>query len=170
MKAFVFRPSNHLITKLDVSGLDDVPSRLKEFIRIAPSGSVPPYSYVEASGKTWTIINVDPFQVTVGRSMAPPSESKEEVLEPQSPFVARTPVVGVLRFFAWANLICSVVVAGWLLAGSSDLREPLSIAIGVAFLVEGIFGCALLLVVAEIAEDVRRLRLQFAPSSSTTGA
>jgi hypothetical protein len=54
MKAFVFKPSNVLIGKFDVTSIDQVPSELKNF---RESNTLTAYDYVECSGKTWTLIN-----------------------------------------------------------------------------------------------------------------
>jgi len=54
MKAFVFKPSNVLIGKFDISSIDQVPSALVKF---RESHTLSAYDYVECCGETWTLIN-----------------------------------------------------------------------------------------------------------------
>ncbi len=72
MKAFIFEPSNKFIGKLDVGSLDEIPDKVREFH--VSNKSVPIYSYVEASGKTWTIVSLDPFQLDDGRVSPTPRQ------------------------------------------------------------------------------------------------
>jgi hypothetical protein len=54
MKAFVFKQSNSLVGKFDVSSIDQIPSALVKF---GESNTLSAYDYLECSGKTWTLTN-----------------------------------------------------------------------------------------------------------------
>ena len=64
MKAFVFQPSNEFIGKFTVQNVESIPDEVRRFV--ASHDSVPLYSYVEASGQKWTIVNLDPLQLRTG--------------------------------------------------------------------------------------------------------
>src|SRR6266516_6479478 len=64
MKAFIFTPSNEFIAKIEVRSVEQLPNMLREFL--TDSRAVPPYSYVELSGTSWTIIDRDPLRLQDG--------------------------------------------------------------------------------------------------------
>jgi len=66
--------------------------------------------------------------------------------------------ISALRFFAWLNLIAGIIgaIAIWVTMG--EVATPVGIGIGFAFLAEGIFGCALLLVICLMAENLIQIR------------
>jgi len=69
MKAFVFKPSNALIGKFDVSSTDHVAEAL---MRFGEDHTLSAYDYVECSGKTWTLITgADGLDLVEGREHAP---------------------------------------------------------------------------------------------------
>jgi hypothetical protein len=75
MKVHVFKRSNEHIGKFIVEEVAAIPSRLPDFLA---SHDVPPYSYLEADGKTWTITGLAPLQLEEGR-VSPPSGYSPEL-------------------------------------------------------------------------------------------
>ena len=65
MNAFVFKPSNELITKLKIDSVEEIRGELQEFH--ASNITVPLYAYIEASGHTWTVTKLDPIELSDGR-------------------------------------------------------------------------------------------------------
>jgi hypothetical protein len=76
--------------------------------------------------------------------------------------------IGFLRIYAWSNLIAGAITGGMFILNSDQriqtggvsqtITNPFMIGLGMAFILLGIFGCAFLLVVAGIAEDVKAIR------------
>jgi hypothetical protein len=54
MKAFVFKPSNALIGKFDISSIDQIPDAIVKF---GESHTLSPYDYIECVGKIWTLVD-----------------------------------------------------------------------------------------------------------------
>lgn len=71
MKAFVFMPSNEFIGKFNIATTEELPEKLQAFL--ASKRSLPPNSYVEASGRTWTIVALDPLKLSDGRVSPAPT-------------------------------------------------------------------------------------------------
>ncbi len=66
----------------------------------------------------------------------------------------------VLQIFAWLDLIGGAVGGvAWLLAQPSGISRQIAVIVGFALILEGILGCALLLVAAGIARDIFLTRL-----------
>jgi hypothetical protein len=110
MKAFIFKPSNEFIGKLSVTSNDQLPDELKKFL--AHAGPVPAYSYVEMSGRTWTVTGQEPLQLQEGRVAPQPSDQVTEyvIKSPQSTEIdiiatgAGLIVIGlVIGIFAYAH-------------------------------------------------------------------
>lgn len=76
MRAFIFKPSNEFIGKVSVTSADQLPEQLKAFL--VNAGPVPPHSYIEMSGKTWTITGQEPLELQEGRVAPPRSKMSEE--------------------------------------------------------------------------------------------
>jgi hypothetical protein len=74
MKVFLFKPSNELLGKFSVEDIDQVAHELRKYAAQHPS--IPAYSYVEASGRSWTIVCYEPFELKEGR-IFPPAKIKE---------------------------------------------------------------------------------------------
>jgi hypothetical protein len=73
--------------------------------------------------------------------------------------------IDTLRFFAWANLVGGIIIAiyVWATMGTVGDRghsegNPFGVVLGLAFFIEGVFGCAFLLVVCTIAENLIAIR------------
>jgi len=77
--------------------------------------------------------------------------------------------ITALKFFAWLDLIGGIVGAVWVWAqfGSTQVTSsysstteanPVAIGIGVGVLLQGMFVCALFLVIASIAESLIAIR------------
>ncbi|MDB4660941.1 hypothetical protein OAE65_01045 [bacterium] len=56
MKAFVFARSNESKGKFEITTLENVPLAFKEF---AAQNIIAEFDYIECSGKSWTVVNVD---------------------------------------------------------------------------------------------------------------
>jgi len=82
------------------------------------------------------------------------------------------PAIGVLRFLAWAQLIGSAIAAVFIWLSASDRIRPGSLTIketdpfdiisGFVILASGLVGCAFLLVVCYIAENLILIRRHLA--------
>jgi len=80
--------------------------------------------------------------------------------------------IEALKFFAWLELIASLVLGIWILVkfsqtavpGFTYLKEinPISIAIGIATILQGMFLCVLFLVIASIADNLIAIRINTA--------
>lgn len=79
--------------------------------------------------------------------------------------------IGVLKFFAWLNLIASSFISVYiwkefsttpvsdrLYSYGKTISNPVAIGLGIGILLQGIFVCAFFLVVAIIAENVIAIR------------
>lgn len=77
--------------------------------------------------------------------------------------------IDVLRVFAWLNLLGGVIVSIYVWStlatfdasgrfGSYHESNPLGVILGIASLTEGVFGCALLLVICSMAENLVAIR------------
>ncbi|MBS4027842.1 MAG: hypothetical protein KGZ58_04305 [Ignavibacteriales bacterium] len=119
------------------------------------------------------------FDIKTGQT---PTISKDNEITP-SPLVLSTNepgsgAISVLRFFAWLNLVAGIIGAiyiwsnfatekilkGTYYSYAESVTNPLGVAIGVAVFLEGIFACALFLVIANIAENLIAIRLNTTPS------
>lgn len=77
--------------------------------------------------------------------------------------------IGVLRVFAWLELVASILIGIWIIfhATTTFLPEsvnhtqifPIGIPIGIAVILQGIIVCSLLLVISSIAENIIAIRL-----------
>ena len=72
MNAFVFKPSNELIGKFFVRDSDSIPDGLRRFL--ADHDPVPPDSYVELSGRKWTIASTEPCRLEEVLAAPPASQ------------------------------------------------------------------------------------------------
>jgi len=85
--------------------------------------------------------------------------------------------ISVLKFFAWLNLLGGVIGAviiffnwgfvevkrGTYYTFTEKIFNPLPMGISIGLLVEGIFGCALLLVICSIANNLIKIRKNTGP-------
>ncbi len=109
------------------------------------------------------------------------SENVDELLEaqqtPQTSMIPSQPrpipgegAISALKFFAWLDLIGSIIWAIWIWVefGTTTLdysrTEMNSIGVGVGFavLLQGMFACALFLVITSIAENLIAIRKNLA--------
>jgi len=91
---------------------------------------------------------------------------------PQPVAVPGEGAISALKFFAWLDLIGGIIGSIWVWAelgtrrvpGYYSLTEttPLGIVIGFAVLLQGMFVCALFLVIASIAESLIVIRKNMA--------
>ena len=86
MNVFIFNPSNEFLGKFNVGSLQDVPWRFSEFH--ASNQSIPPFSYLEADGKTWTVVSLEPLELQDGRIS--PRTSSTDRPAPVSPSISTT--------------------------------------------------------------------------------
>lgn len=138
MKAFVFKPTNEFIGKFDVASLDDVPTEFEKFL--ADKKVVAPFSYVEVSGKTWTIVSQQPLRLQDGTV-------KERPTPEQPPDTAPLPVARIFRaiigFIVGAGLTLVILAAIFEGMGSATGRHYSPRGGGWFFLIIGIgVGCA----------------------------
>ena len=86
---------------------------------------------------------------------------KEPVIIPTS--------IGVLRIFAWLNLLVSIIISVVIWSKfsteidrgyytSERVANPYMVGLGIGVLLQGIFACALFLVIAHIAESLIFIR------------
>lgn len=86
--------------------------------------------------------------------------------------VAGMGAASVLRFFAWADLVASFVIAVWVLSTfsvvdvpnefipgmSSRENNPIAMAVAIGVVLQGAFVCALFLAVASMADNLAAIR------------
>ena len=63
--------------------------------------------------------------------------------------------IDLLKVFAWLNLAGGIILGAFFGLGEMG---PIGIGLGVAFLMEGVFGCGFLLVVCGMAENLMAIR------------
>ncbi len=82
MNAFIFKPSNESVGKIKIDTFDELLEKLAAFRASNPE--FPTYSYIEASGRTWTIVSLDPLQLKEGRiaDWVESANSSGEYLDP----------------------------------------------------------------------------------------
>ena len=75
--------------------------------------------------------------------------------------------IDVLRVFAWLNLVAGAIIAIYIWSTMASVSvpgrystesNPLGIILGIAFLAQGVFGCAFLLVVCSMGENLIAIR------------
>ena len=70
--------------------------------------------------------------------------------------------IDVLKALAWVGLVVSMIGGIWILATFGRIgdysKNPIGIGVGIAVLVEGVFSCALFLVIASIAQSLIAIR------------
>lgn len=77
--------------------------------------------------------------------------------------------ITALKIFAYMNLVGGIIIGAFVIWSSMEARSvlgspypseanPFGIVLGAVFLAEGIFGCALLLVIAGMAENLIAIR------------
>jgi len=64
MEAFLFSPSDIVIATFHVNSLEEVPAKFKELLANNPSLQVD--SYIMASGRSWILTSIQPFQLRDG--------------------------------------------------------------------------------------------------------
>src|SRR3954463_11837674 len=72
MKVFVFKPSNEFIGKFQIEHVDELRAKLEQFLQ--QHQSTPTGSYLEVSGRVWTLIAADPLEFKEGRVSNPSAE------------------------------------------------------------------------------------------------
>jgi hypothetical protein len=101
-------------------------------------------------------------------------ENVGEILEtqqsPSSTISQPAPIPGegaiaALKFFAWLDLIAGIIGAIWIWVQFGKTGDysfspvnPVGVGVGFAVLFQGMFACALFLVIASIAESLIALR------------
>lgn len=65
MTAFIFRPSNQLHGKIPFCDFSDLQREIQAFS--AQKGPIPAFSYIEAQGRTWTILDSTSLEMVEGR-------------------------------------------------------------------------------------------------------
>ena len=105
------------------------------------------------------------YDVNARRKIGGSLDEGVSSVQPASPIhLEDHPAINALRIFAWLNLIGGIIVAfllsEWLWAGKATSQQatPLNVALSIVFLAEGVFGCAFLLVVCSIAENLIAIR------------
>lgn len=84
----------------------------------------------------------------------------------------KTSAIGILKFFAYANLIIGIIGAlcSWIfystvhiptMYGEVTKTNTIGVILVFIFLIEGLFGWALFYVIVNIADNVHELRKQF---------
>lgn len=108
MKAFVFKPTNELLGKFDFRSFDELATKLQQFL--ANTGTIPLNSYIEASGRTWTIVSQHPVQLADGRIIV------DVGLEAETPTSTLLPAASHVRYTAPETLErpLSVTVISWM--------------------------------------------------------
>jgi hypothetical protein len=89
------------------------------------------------------------------------------------PHLASSPSVVLLRALAWMNLVAGVLGGFALLLAGSGTEIGLKaffFGAAAAFAIQGVVGCALLLVVADAAHDVMRIRVAAEAARTVQGA
>lgn len=155
MKAFVFKPTDEFIGKFDVESLDDVPTELEKFL--ADKKAVPTFSYVEVSGKTWTIVSQQPFRLQDGTA-------KERTTPEQPSDTASLPAGrifrGIIGFIVGSGLTLMILAAVFEGMGSATGRHYSPRGGGWFFLIIGAgVGCARLFMLLD-QKFVQALSLQ----------
>jgi hypothetical protein len=86
--------------------------------------------------------------------------------------------ITVLRIFAWLDLVAGIALAIiiWVKFSATEIgtgtyyahtiTNPIAIAVGIAVLLQGMFVCALFLVIASIAENLIAIRENTTPKSN----
>jgi hypothetical protein len=97
-----------------------------------------------------------------------PSTVQEAISNHSSSIIPLTTgAIQVLKFFAWLDLIISIIgsIIIWGNYGktasdfySLSTTNPIAIGIGIAVLLQGVFVCAFFLVIASIAENIIVIR------------
>jgi len=111
MKAFAFKPTNELIGKFTIQSFDQMPAALQNFL--ANKDPVPIYSYVEASGRKWTIVSQNPFQLREGVVMGQATEQHPETVSgsqgsAQTPISENSQLVIMNRIRSYALVLVGV--------------------------------------------------------------
>jgi hypothetical protein len=110
----------------------------------------------------------EPLSDDINAKRKPAGRSRHEVVLSVQP-ASSTPhegqtAINALRIFAWLNLIGGVIVAillsEWMWGGTATSQQAtlFNIVLGIVFLAEGVFGCAFLLVICSIAENLIAIR------------
>lgn len=83
MKVFVFKPSNQLIGKFEVSSLEmsELEEGFREFSKRQEVGA---YDYLEASGKTWTVVDEE-GGLGLQEGLLPPKEANRQRVDAGPP-------------------------------------------------------------------------------------
>ena len=156
MKAFVFKSSNALIGKFDVSSTDQVAGAL---VRFGESHTLSAYDYIECSGKTWTLMpGTHGLDLIEGREHPPKSPSPEmkgtitkckcsSCKAVMIPRLEPSPAEITSGCFGW--LAAMVVIGGILIAVACNNRGDIKIiclvmgftltSVGLKFIFTGIF-------------------------------
>ena len=96
--------------------------------------------------------------VTCGAKLRENDESnrREEPNEEDTPLSASgNAAIEVLKFFAWMDLVASIIAAILIIAGNSSLYF-IGLALGI--LLQGMLVCSLFLVIASMAENLIAIR------------
>ena len=81
----------------------------------------------------------------------------------------RAGAIDALRFFAWLDLVGGIIgaIVVWVMIfNSSTDTNPVTIGLGIAILLQGVFLCVLFLVIAGASEDIAAIRKQGAAPTS----
>lgn len=110
-------------------------------------------------------------QFAINAKSANPSSIESSKPSSQQPiYIGGTGKISALKFFAWFDLIISIICALIIWFGYSTSTIPsgyfrsenvtnyAAIGLGFGILIQGIFGCVLFLVIASIAENVMIIR------------
>ncbi|PKL82550.1 MAG: hypothetical protein CVV24_09590 [Ignavibacteriae bacterium HGW-Ignavibacteriae-3] len=114
----------------------DVQSEINRGIKIRENQTLPKNENKEVINN----IIGDSHKVEMSPNQATKNSNNEQIIIPDS--------VSVLKFFAWLDLIVSIILAIYL------WNEHYNVMMGIGVILQGIFVCALFLVVALIAENL----------------
>jgi hypothetical protein len=111
-------------------------------------------------------------EITMNKNINDPDETPERIRTPSKNVEPRTipgeNAISFLRFFAWSDLIASIIGAVWVWVNFHEREvgvyftytetNPIGIAAGFVVLLEGIIAFTVFLVIAAICENTIEIR------------
>jgi hypothetical protein len=152
MKVFVFKPSNEFIGKFDIDNLNSISTEFEKFSRSKEIGT---NSYLECSGKTWTLVpGANGLELQEGKRQKSSSAGVASSVAPEYPSVEKSNLAFALSIIAVLQLIAAPV-AGFLVGQES---QPLGWTIFLTGLISGLILLGFAKVIEHLYECAQRLR------------
>lgn len=144
MKVFAFKPTNEFIGKFDINNLNAISTELEKF---SSSKEIRPYSYLECSGKTWTLLpGANGLELHEGKGRQSANNGVAAPTTQEYPLVEKSNLAFALTIIAVLQLIAAPVAG--LVAGQE------SFPLGLIVLLIGLTSSLVLLGFAKIIEHL----------------